>query len=338
MSHIRTADDDAGAPSTRDTDLDGPGTLTRVHPSEFEAAWALTGVTIGDALPSHPTRRVFKVHSDQGVFVAKVDAAPRSDIAYADQLYVLDYLAGRNFGHAPALLRTSAGHRFSSIGNNTLYLLEYIPRAVDDGTQPTDMWRGLGEAAARLNAHGDYSAPFAIPIEGALDELARRAAGWPFEGRFRALLARLTQLTHLPPNALVHGEINCANARRRADGTVVLVDWDQTGTTAAAMEYGYPLVNVFLSEDDLAFDDRSASAFYKSYLDSGGVIEPPHLFSAALFHALRYMWWGDTWQRWERILHAVKREDEICSVLPYLPAVPATPSGLRQARILDNSR
>lgn len=43
------------------------------------------------------------------------------------------------------------------------------------------------------------------------------------------------------------------------------------------------------SNDDLAFDDRSASAFYKSYLDSGGVIEPPHLFSAALFHALRYV-------------------------------------------------
>lgn len=38
MSHIRTADDDAGAPSTRDTDLDDRNTLTSGYPYSIAAA------------------------------------------------------------------------------------------------------------------------------------------------------------------------------------------------------------------------------------------------------------------------------------------------------------
>ena len=95
----------------------------------------------------------------------------------------------------------------------------------------------------------------------------------------------------------------------------MLVDWDQAGTAAPAIEYGYPLISVFLAESDLVFDDRSASAFYDGYACSGGVVEPRALFDAALFHALRYMWWGDTEQRWRRIMHAVTHEAELCDVL-----------------------
>jgi hypothetical protein len=85
---------------------------------------------------------------------------------------------------------------------------------------------------------------------------------------------------------------------------------------APAIEYGYPLINVFLSERDLAFDDRSAAAFDEGYSNSGGVLDHCALFDAALLHALRYMWWGDTERRWERAVHAVSREAELCSVLP----------------------
>lgn len=73
---------------------------------------------------------------------------------------------------------------------------------------------------------------------------------------------------------------------------------------------------MFLAEKDLAFDHGSATAFYDGYARSGGVIEPLGLFNGALFHALRYLWWGDTEQRWERVIHAVSRESELCAVIP----------------------
>ena len=115
---------------------------------------------------------------------------------------------------------------------------------------------------------------------------------------------------------MAHGEINEANARRREDGTVVLIDWDQAGRAPAALEYGYPLITVFVSEDEHTFDDRSARAFLGGYVEAGGVIDARQMFNAALFHALRYMWWGATERRWARILDAVDREAELCAVLP----------------------
>ncbi len=220
--------------------------------------------------------------SDQGTFVAKVNPA---------QLSVLDYLSERHFPHAPALLRTSDGASAARIGDKVVSMLGYLPRTVDDSGSPADAWRLLGEAAARLNAHHDFTLPFAVQLDCAIDELARRVAGQPFEDQFLELLGRAAGVTSLAADALVHGEINPANARRRADGTVVLVDWDEVGMAPAAIEYGYPLINVFLSESDLTFDDRSASAFYETYARAGGAPEARALFDAALFHALRYMWW-----------------------------------------------
>jgi pentatricopeptide repeat protein len=139
--------------------------------------------------------------------------------------------------------------------------------------------------------------PFAIPILVALQQLAARARGLPFEDRFLELLARAGELERQPPDALVHGEINTANARRRDDGSVVLIDWDQAGCAPAAMEYGYPLITVFLSEGEHAFDDPSACSFIRGYVEAGRVVDARQMFNGALFHALRYMWWGSTERR-----------------------------------------
>jgi hypothetical protein len=79
---------------------------------------------------------------------------------------------------------------------------------------------------------------------------------------------------------LIHGEINGANAGRRSNGEVALLDF--------------------------VVDHGGARAFYAGYTDAGGQIDHDRLFDAALLHALRYMWFGDVHRRWEQILHAVK--------------------------------
>ncbi len=112
---------------------------------------------------------------------------------------------------------------------------------------------------------------------------------------------------------LIHGEINEANARRRADGEVVLLDWDQAGIGPVALEYGYPLIAAFVSED-LVIDHDSARGFYRGYTGVGGHIDCDRLFDAALFHALRYMWFGEDARRWERILFALSHEHLLTSL------------------------
>lgn len=117
------------------------------EPSLFERAWPLTGVSIGEALPSFPTRRVFSIGSDEGAFVAKVTPSGDPDEPQANTLFVLEYLAERGFRHAPALLRTSRGYRFELFGDASFSIVEYLPRTVDDGASPTETWRSLGEVA-----------------------------------------------------------------------------------------------------------------------------------------------------------------------------------------------
>ncbi len=64
--------------------------------------------------------------------------------------------------------------------------------------------------------------------------------------------------------------------------------------------------------ENLVIDHDSARAFYRAYIGVGGHIDRP--FDAALFHALRYMWFGYVARRWERILFALSHEDLLTSL------------------------
>ena len=195
-----------------------------------------------------------------------------------------------------------------------MVVLEYIASPLVSGRHDgVRGWRDLGSAAARLNGLTDYDVPFAVPVEEALQQLATRAAGTPFEAGLCSLVARIEHLIALDELGLIHGEINQTNAKRRNDEEVVLLDWDHAGIGPRILEYGYPLIVAFVS-DDLVVDVQSVRAFYRGYTDAGGNIDHDRLFDAALFHALRYMWFGDVERRWDRIMHALSHEDRLTSL------------------------
>ena len=280
---------------------------------EVMANWPVTGAVVVAEKISYPTRRVLHLRCDQGEFAAKIDSKPGS-VDIEQRLAVLDHAAARGFRHAPALLRTCAGTRASCTPSRTITLLEYIPTRVITGDgDALAGWRDLGVAAARLNGLADYTVPFAVQVHEVAINLAERAAGTPFDVGVRSLLGRIETLADVAEMGLIHGEINGANGGRRSNGEVALLDWDQAGVGPLALEYGYPLIAAFVSED-LVVDHGSARAFYAGYTDAGGDIDHDRLFDAALLHALRYMWFGDVHRRWERILHAVKHEDLLTSL------------------------
>jgi Ser/Thr protein kinase RdoA (MazF antagonist) len=275
--------------------------------AELETGWPLTGVSVAATMPGYGAQDgVLEVHADQGAFAAKVAIDPLPP--WHGDLYVLDYLAGRRFPHAPRLLHTRDGHRVARSGDRVACVLDWVPRTAGQGLSPAGMWAQMGEAVGLLNACDEFPATFAIPVTRALDELAARVKGLPFEREYLALLERLRHLGQLAPQALIHGELHPANARQAEDGTIVLVDWEMAGSAHPALEYGYPLILCFISAGDHTVDEDSGAAFYRGYASTGASVDPGLAFDAALFHALRHMWWRETWQRWHRILFALENE------------------------------
>ncbi len=286
----------------------------------LERHWNLRRVVPGATLQQYPTRSVVPVQSGQGRFVVKVYRNEwalgliNPTIAEIDRrLAIFEYLAGNGFRHAPLLRKTNTGDRFARSGGTTMYVVEWIEGSAPPAT--TETWAELGRLAARLNARMDYPHGYAIPVAGAIAKLMEQAERYPFRSEFLALVSTLGILAD-QPMCLIHGELNPANAVRSPDGRLSILDWDQAGTGPWVLEGGYPLITTFLSED-FVFDARSATAFYGAWaeghdLDAG---RKDIIFTAALFHALRYLGFGDPDRRWARIRHAVTHKHELLSAL-----------------------
>jgi hypothetical protein len=75
--------------------------------AELEASWPLTGVSVAGTMQAYRDRAVLTVHADQGTFAAKVAVNPRPP--WHNDLYVLDYLAGLRFHHAPGSCTPATG-------------------------------------------------------------------------------------------------------------------------------------------------------------------------------------------------------------------------------------
>ena len=293
-----------------------------INPQFIQSHWPLSHVTLGDVAQTYPTRQVVRVRADEGDFVAKVDAGPPVEASARRMMFIYDFLADRDFPHAPALLRTRNGAPLVYGASQSVCLMEYIPHGLPGFTEPPDpqaqVWQALGQAAAALNAITGYPYAHPITVSGVVAELTAWVKGHSFESHFLALVSRLGALEHSRPIGLIHAEINPANARRRDDGTVVLLDWDEAGNGPAMLEAGYPLITVFLSEVDFTFQRGQAAAFYRGYTGGAGMSERNRqlLFTAALLHALRYMRFANVERRWERICYAVAHEAMLLDVLP----------------------
>lgn len=288
-----------------------PGLL--LSAPEVSQHWPLTGVTIGERLVSHPSRVVIKVRSDQGDFAAKLAPALPSTSGAEDRTDVIDHLANRGFPHAPLRLRTRRGSRTHERPDSTVTLFEWVP-GLSSEIESHALWAEVGSVAAALNAHKDFSGNYSIPVDRAVAEVADLAKETGFGPDVMRLLPRASNIL-ATPSGLIHGEINPSNVRRRADGTVVLVDWDQAGDAATALEVGYPLITTFITVGTHVVDVDSARAWFSGYAGAGGWIDPSQVFAAGLFHALRYMWFAEVDARWERIQFAVRHEGELLDLM-----------------------
>lgn len=224
-------------------------------------------------------------------------------------LRTLAEVGDQGFDHAPRLLRSMSGAYAAATSAGAVALMEYVPISATSSEQ---FWEDLGGVLACLNRIS-APRPFAIPIGVALSHQIERATGTPYATGVRELVHRLEPLGRLPRDGVVHGEGNPSNAGRRLNGQLVLLDWDQAGVGPAALDYSYPLITQQISEA-LDVDTAAIRGFYGSYKAAGGGVDPSALMNAALFHALRYMWFANTDVRWARIRYALEVEHDLVAL------------------------
>lgn len=263
-----------------------------------------------EQVQSYPTRSVYRVVTSDGTLAVKVDREPPprepvgSDAVHHD-------VALRLPDHLPRLRPTTKGSLAVHRPDLRVTVMEDIPGGPPPDTART--WAALGSILAQLHALTPVSRPFAIPVQAAIEDLATQSAAYDFGVEFRAVLPRAADID-AGATATIHGEVNLGNCLARPDGTIVLVDWDQAGYGRTALDLGYPLVCVFLTED-LDWRSPMAAAFYQAYQEHRPLPDAEQLFDAALFHAMRYLAFDHVDRRWRRIQHAVRHKAALMSVL-----------------------
>lgn len=294
--------------------MDQPGVWAAVL-AALQEYWGLTGVTAVERLQTFPTRFVQRISSEQGCFAVKVDAEPGAAVegSACVQLAVGAALPR----HVPSIKRDRSGALAVVEQGQRITVAEDI-----SGGRPASNIRTssrLGALLADLHALPSVPRPYAIPVPAAADELARQANDYPFAATFRTLSDRVRRIADQPA-ATIHGELNLSNVVQRCDGDLVLVDWDQAGTGPIALDLGYPLICVFLHED-LSWHAEQAAAFYTGYIEHSTAQLPAAetIFDAAILHAMRYVGFANTTDRWARIEHALAHEADLAPTLPRAP-------------------
>ena len=277
--------------------------------------WGLKDVTINQSLQNFDNRSVLKLHTSQGYFVCKITKADISHQEFAKRTSIFSFLRNKNFAHAPIIINTKSGNTFYQKDNKFIVLMEFI-----EGKEPAPSQNNyiqLGTILASLNNFNDFSYPALISVNAIRPYFQGLSEKLPnnIQAHYLQLAKKIPDIDALP-HSLIHFEASLKNTVQKPDGTIIIIDWDEAGMASTILDPGYHLINYFVSED-LKFDINSCKAFYASYLAKHSLsnIEIEQLFNASLFHALRYIVWGDTQKRWTRILWALENRDLLLSAL-----------------------
>lgn len=280
-----------------------------------ELNWNLPNIKLLNTLQNFDNRQVHLIDSDNGKVVCKVFQGQFSDDQFKQLTSIFDYLANKKFKNAPNILKGKNGENFITNDNVRIIVMEYIEGETPETT--SENYAKLGSIVGELNNYNDYPHPALISVDAIRPDFAELAKQLPerIRSEYLELSKQLPDIDSMP-RSLIHFEASLGNTLQKADGTIVILDWDEAGTGATILDSGYHLITSFVSED-LQFDEHAARAFYFAYLQAHKLTEQElnHLFEASLFHALRYIIWGDTEKRWQRIQWSIENKSNLMSVI-----------------------
>lgn len=269
----------------------------------IEKQWPLTDVSLGEDLEAFGDRTTRVITAKEGEFVVKITTEWRSVKTADEHAAIFDFLYRKGFRDSPRLLKTRTGQNVQWIDERPVILLERI-----QGNHPEpipDNCRQVGEITALLHQIEGYPHDYLFTVADVTPEFFDKAKNLPFGDEYLEIVKTLPDFEVLP-KSLIHGEI-IGNTIQRQDGHIIGIDWDEAGVGTRILDVGHPLIVFFISED-LEFNQAGARAFYEGYFSKMQLTdeEENHIFDAGMFYALRYIIYGNTAKRWERIKWALK--------------------------------
>jgi Ser/Thr protein kinase RdoA (MazF antagonist) len=268
----------------------------------FEKYWPLTSVVLGERLDeSTSPRPVGIIHAKEGGYVFKM-TDQRSD--WTSTLEAFDYLSEHGFAQIPRLLRTRRLSTYQAVGDKRICVMEFI--AGNTPSRNAESCAKLGHLMASLHLIEDYPYPATFTPSEVIDgELPTLVADKPFQDEYLKLVESLPSFEDLP-QAIIHTDLSFGNVIERADGELVMIDFDDMGMGARVIDLAYPLILSFVTRDCIYREDN-ARAFFGAYRSEIELTEHEIelIFPGSLFFALMYVIYGDIDSNWRRIQWAV---------------------------------
>lgn len=216
-----------------------------------EALYGLEGYSLRPLVGGVSDHTYLLEHPSAESFVLRATRADMDEAPLHEQ--VLLYLEEQAYP-APRVIRAMDGSAIVQYGGAKMVLTTYIQGHIVESSanSPATLYQ-LGGMIGRLHALG--ALPHDLPradfmprnmvrwAERRLTEVANRA---PLHWQHRvdemlSVLASTPSLSDLP-TCLIHNDSHPGNAVRRADGEVVLIDWDGAGLGASVLDLGFLLI------------------------------------------------------------------------------------------------
>ena len=279
-----------------------------------EESWPLSGVKAGEILQESGGRLVFEISAREGCFVCKVadQSTPKEDLIR--DTFAFDFLKSNGFSHIPTLLRTSEGDAFLRINGAYTYVMEHV-EGRNDTRRPQD-WGTLAQIAAKLHDVPDYPYESLFTIEDELQKLESRSRALPFHKELMEIARQLPDFAGVS-QSVIHSDLSLANAIRKPDGSMVLIDWDDAGLGPTILDLGFPLLCYFVCSEDLNFERGRARAFFGTYFSRRSLPARDRalIFDVGIFYLLIYCTFGDAERKWQRLRYALNNRELVESVV-----------------------
>lgn len=227
----------------------------------IEREWPLTHVRIVKTILGKDERTIVLATSTEGDYVFKIAHHDKPEAILKKDVTVLHFLQKKNFTASPTILKTHSGHLYTRVSSCLVYALKYI-EGVTPAPSPRT-WQKFGKTLASLHLiepSQKFKSNFTVKSQRV--KMLKLARSFGTEPRYAEMWKKLPNFRNLP-QSMIHTDAALNNAIERADGSLVLLDWDDAGRGPCVLDIGFVLTSFLTS--GLRFQQTNATAFLKGY-------------------------------------------------------------------------
>jgi Ser/Thr protein kinase RdoA (MazF antagonist) len=278
----------------------------------IEKDYNLSGIIIDTLLQEKGGRQVYRISSNEWVFVIKIADIGKSEDDMIKDMYIFDFAEKNGFNYLPKILKTKSNSCFAKSNLGLIHIMGFV-----DGGQPEDTPENrstIGKITAELHNLKNYrheSTFSTIPTNPSYEGIASQISFWK---EYLEVVAELPDFTHCS-RTVIHTDIGLHNAAQDRAGNIYFLDRDWVWINYTILDLWFPLISQFVTSD-CHFKREHAKAFYDSYFANRSFPQEERklIFDASLFFALIYLPYSDANETWKRIQFSIANKEELSSV------------------------